>query len=68
MILGVLVLVCVIGLPLYCIIDAATRSSDDFRAVDSNKTLWVVLPFVFGIIAAIAYLVAVRPKFKIPRQ
>ncbi len=53
------------GLPLYCIIDAATRSSDEFTKADSNKTLWIVLPFVFGIVAAIVYLAAIRPKLKL---
>lgn len=51
-------------LPLYCIIDAASRSSEVFERADSNKTLWIVLPFVFGILAAIVYLAAVRPKLK----
>jgi hypothetical protein len=51
-----------VGLPLFCIIDAATRSSEDFVKTDSNKTLWVVLPFVFGILAAIVYLAVIRPK------
>ena len=51
-----------VGLPLFCIIDAATRSSEDFVKADSNKTLWVVLPFVFGILAAMVYLAVIRPK------
>lgn len=51
-------------LPLYCIIDAVSRSSQDFERADSNKTLWIVLPFVFGIFAAIVYLVAVQPKLR----
>jgi hypothetical protein len=51
-----------VGLPLFCIIDAATRSSEDFVKADSNKTLWVVLPFVFGILAAIVYLAVIRAK------
>ncbi|MHB1209142.1 MAG: hypothetical protein ACYC1I_05485 [Acidimicrobiales bacterium] len=53
------------ALPLYCIIDAESRSSEDFERADNNKTLWIVLPFVFGILAAIVYLVAVRPKLKL---
>ena len=50
--------------PLFCIIDAATRASDDFRRADSNKTLWIVLLFVFHILAAIVYLAAIRPRVK----
>ena len=51
-----------LAMPLYCVIDAAMRSSRAFESADSNKTLWIVLPLVFGFIAAIVYLVAVRPK------
>jgi hypothetical protein len=51
-------------LPLYCIIDAASRSSEAFDRADSNKTLWIVLPFVFGIRAAIFYPVAVRTNLR----
>jgi hypothetical protein len=51
-----------VGLPLYCIIDAARRSSQDFVLADSNKTLWVVQPFVFGFLAALVYLAVIRPK------
>ncbi len=51
------------GLPLFCIIDAAKRSSDAFRLIDSNKGLWIVLPLVFPFLGAAAYLVAVRPRF-----
>ncbi|MHB1172427.1 MAG: hypothetical protein ACYCZY_08010 [Lacisediminihabitans sp.] len=60
----VIVAIAFFVLPLYCIIDAASHSSENFEKADSNKTLWIVLPFVFGILAAIVYLVAVRPKLK----
>jgi hypothetical protein len=53
-----------IVLPLFCIIDAAQRSSLDFQRAGSNKVLWIILPFVFGVLAAIVYLVAVRPNVK----
>lgn len=61
-IIVLLVIVALVMLPLFCIIDAATRQSTDFEAADSNKTLWIVLPFIFGLLAAIVYLVAIRPK------
>jgi len=63
-----LVVIAMLALPLYTIIDAATRSSEAFRAADSNKTLWIVLPFFFGILAAIVYLAAIRPKLKAASQ
>jgi uncharacterized membrane protein HdeD (DUF308 family) len=62
------VIVALLALPLYTIIDAATKSSDAFRAADSNKTLWIVLPFFFGFLAAIVYLTAIRPKLKAASQ
>ena len=61
---SVLMLCVVLIPPLYCVIDAATRSSQDFLLADSNRTLWIVLPLVFGILAAIVYLAAVLPKLK----
>ena len=57
-----------LAMPLYCVIDAAMRSSRAFESADSNKTLWIVLPLVFGFIAAIVYLVAVRPKVILARK
>ncbi len=59
-----LAVVIVAGLPLFCIIDAAKRTSDAFRLIDSNKTLWIVLPLVFPFLGAAAYLVAIRPRFE----
>jgi|ERR1035437_1446559 ribose/xylose/arabinose/galactoside ABC-type transport system permease subunit len=64
-VITLMMFIVLVGLPLYCIIDAATRSSDEFAKADSNKTLWIVLPFVFGIVAAIVYLAAIRPKLKL---
>ena len=64
----VLALLLVVVLTLYCIIDAAKRSSASFRAADSNKTLWIVLLFLFHFFASIVYLTAVRPKLKVAHQ
>ncbi len=63
-VLFVLVFIVLLVLPLYCVIDAAKRSSVAFEKADSNKTLWIVLPLVFGILAGVVYLAAVRPKVK----
>ena len=57
-------LVASLALPLCYIIDAAKRSTAEFENADGNKTLWIVLPFVFGIVAAIVYLAVVRPKLR----
>lgn len=62
--LFVLAVVLLVAMPLFCICDAASRSSTSFEAADSNKTLWIVLPFIFGLLAAVVYLGVVRPKLK----
>ncbi len=63
-ILVTLAAVIVAGLPLFCIVDAAKRKSEEFRLIDSNKTLWIVLPLIFPFLGAAAYLVAIRPRFE----
>ena len=63
-VLVVIATILVVGLPLFCIIDAAKRTSDSFRAIDSNKTLWIVLPLAFPFLGAVAYLAAIRPRFQ----
>ncbi len=59
-----LIFVALALLPLFCIVDAARRSSLDFERADSNKTLWIVLLFIFHFLAAIVYLTAIRPRVK----
>jgi hypothetical protein len=51
------------------IVDSAMRPESQWRAAGQNKALWVVmmtagafLPPPIGIIVAVAYLVAIRPK------
>ena len=44
------------------IIDAATRPDWVFERARSSKVLWIVLIAVLGVIAAIIYLLAVRPR------
>lgn len=51
-------------LPLYCILDAASRPSATFRAAGSNKTLWVVLLIWLNLFAAVVYLSSVRPRLE----
>lgn len=65
---SLVLLLAFIGLPLYCIIDAAGRLSEDFRKVGSNKVLWIVLLWFFNIVAAIIYLAVIRPKVKAAAQ
>ena len=44
------------------IIDAATRPDWVFERARSNKVLWIVLMAVVGAIAAVIYLLSVRPR------
>lgn len=65
---SLVLLLAFLGLPLYCIIDAAGRSSEDFRKADSNKVLWIVLLFYFTFVAALIYLAVIRPRVKAAAQ
>ena len=51
-------------LPIYCIVDAISRPSSAFKDADSDKTLWIVLLFIFSPLAAVIYLAAIRPKVR----
>lgn len=62
-----------VGLPLWAIVDAARRPAASFHQIGSDKTRWVlllvlltVLVNIAGIVAAVAYLVSVRPRFASP--
>jgi uncharacterized protein involved in exopolysaccharide biosynthesis len=52
----------VIVVPIAAIISAATTPSSTFRAANSNKVLWVLLPILFGFIAACLYFFWIRPR------
>jgi uncharacterized protein involved in exopolysaccharide biosynthesis len=58
-----------VGIPLWAIIDAATKPSAAFRAAGSSKAMWIALIVVFafftgiiGLILAIVYLSWIRPR------
>ena len=71
--LFVALLILIIGLvvPVWAIVDAATRPSAAFSAAGSSKTMWIVLIVVgwlvtglIGIILAAVYLVSIRPRVR----
>ena len=62
--LTVLFLVGYLGVPIWGIIDAAVRPESQWSEADQSKVLWIVLQVIGGIVAAIAYFVAIRPKLK----
>jgi len=49
-------------LPIWGIVDAAVRPQQVFTATGQSKVLWIVLQLVLGILGAIIYFVAIRPK------
>jgi len=59
-----LFLLAAVGVNVFAIVDVARRSDRDFKAVGSEKTMWLVLALLMGLPAAIAYLVAVRPRLE----
>jgi Protein of unknown function (DUF2516) len=69
----VLLFVLVIGLviPVWAIVDAASRPSGAFSAAGSSKTMWIVLIMVgwlvtglIGIILAVVYQASIRPRVR----
>jgi hypothetical protein len=71
-----LLVVAVIGIvglvvPIWAIVDAASRPSGAFAAAGSSKGMWIALILVFwlltgliGLILACVYLAAIRPRVR----
>lgn len=63
-------IVALIGVPIWAMVDAARLPAPAFRAAGHNKTLWVLLPLsVFiiaplGLIAAIIWFAGIAPSVK----
>jgi hypothetical protein len=59
------------GIPIWAIVDAASRTPSSFKAARSSKTLWITLILVFmfvfapiSIVLALVYLLGVRQKVR----
>jgi hypothetical protein len=50
------------ALPIWGIVDAASRPDAVWAATDQNKILWIVLQVVLWTLGAIIYFAAIRPK------
>lgn len=64
-----LVLLVAIGVPIWAIVDAATRPAGAFSDTGSNKTTWIVLIVAFwlvglGFLVGGFYLLFTRPKVR----
>ena len=60
-----------LGICIWAIADAASRSSGAFAAAGSNKVMWIALIAVFyfvtgiiGVILAVVYLASIRPRIR----
>jgi hypothetical protein len=71
--LFIVVMVAVVGLlvPIWAIVDAASRPTSAFVAAGSSKTMWITLIVVFwlvtgivGFVLACVYLASIRPRVK----
>jgi hypothetical protein len=69
----VILIVALVGLviPIWAVVDAASRPTAAFAAAGSSKGLWIALIVVFwfftgiiGLILAVVYLAAIRPRVK----
>jgi hypothetical protein len=61
---GALYFLVAIVAPLSAIIGAATVPSQTFKDANSNKVLWVVLPFFLGFIAAVIFWSYIYPRLR----
>jgi hypothetical protein len=71
-----LLVVAIIGLvgfviPIWAIVDAASRPSGAFSAAGSSKAMWISLIVVFwlitgivGLILSVVYLASIRPRVR----
>jgi uncharacterized membrane protein len=60
----ILIMLAFIVLPIWGIIDAATKPDHVWAAAGQNKILWIVLQFVLGTLGALIYFLAIRPKLQ----
>jgi uncharacterized protein involved in exopolysaccharide biosynthesis len=49
-------------IPLWALVSAATTPSETFRAANSSKVLWVIMPLLLGFVAACIYFFFIRPR------
>jgi len=49
-------------IPIWGIVDAAVRPQPVWTVAGQSKVLWIILQLVLGILGAIIYFVAIRPK------
>jgi hypothetical protein len=66
-VLGVLAIVGVIALWLWCIVDVLRHPASEFRAVGTRRAIWLVALVIFGPgmpVAVLVYLIAMRPRLR----
>ena len=51
-------------IPIWGLIDAATRPAGVWNAAGQSKVLWIILQFVLGILGALIYFLAIRPRLQ----
>ena len=68
---GLLILVVVLVIPIWALVDAASRPSGAFTAAGSSKGMWIALIVlltlftgIIGVVLSIVYLTSIRPKVK----
>jgi hypothetical protein len=69
LLIALLVLALTLGVPIWAVVDAASRPAVAFFAAGSNKTVWIVtlvIAFVLGIGVLLGgfYLLFTRPKVR----
>lgn len=59
-----LVVVAVMALPVWGIIDAATRPGTAWAATGQSRALWIVMQLLFWSLGTAVYLIAIRPALR----
>lgn len=69
-----LVIVVVVGLPIWGVIDASLRRREDWKAAGRNRALWIAMQAVgifftpLGILSALIYLLAIRREVAVAKR
>lgn len=68
-----LLIVALVGVPLWGAADASLRPVEQWKAIEHRRSTWVTAqaaaaPFLIGIPVTVAYALLVRPRFEIPAE
>ncbi|MCA1697089.1 MAG: PLDc N-terminal domain-containing protein [Actinobacteria bacterium] len=60
----IVLVVIIMGLPIWGIIDAAIRSDAEWAETGQSKGVWILVQLVLWTLGSVVYFLAIRPKLK----